>query len=70
MSNKKFIIETLTQELENACAYLAVGDKDLFRYHAGKADGIRDILENCFDWGEYYATEHIKAMWEIVDENW
>lgn len=67
---RNVIYEEMEQHLENMCAYLATGNKDLFRYYAGKADALRDLLENHFGFDERYASEHIKAMWDIMDENW
>ena len=64
------IYNKMEKNLENMCAYLATGNKDLFRYYAGKADGCRDILEEIFGFDERHATEHIKNMWDIMDENW
>lgn len=67
---KNTIIDTMTHDLENTCAYLATGEKDLFRYSAGKADALRELLEEFYNWDERYATEHVKNMWDIIDENW
>ena len=67
---RKHLYTEMEKYLENMCAYHATGNKDLFRYYAGKADACRDILEELFSFDERYASEHIKAMWEIMDENW
>jgi len=56
--------------LETMCAYHATGNRELFRYYAGKADACRDILEEVYRFDERYASEHIRNMWEIMDENW
>lgn len=67
---KNELINTMTSYLENACAYLTTGEKQLFHYNAGKADALRTILEEHYGWDERSATEHIKNMWDIIDENW
>ena len=67
---REVLYEEMTRYLENMCAYLATGEKDLFRYYAGKADACRDLLEEHYNFDERYASEHIKAMWDIMDENW
>lgn len=67
---KQELIRKMVDYLENMCAYLATGNKQLFHYNAGKADAIREILEESYGWDERHATEHIKAMWDIADENW
>lgn len=64
------LYKDMESHLENMCAYLATGEKNLFRYYAGKADACRELLENLFNFDERYASEHIKNMWEIMDENW
>lgn len=64
------LYKELENHLENMCAYLATGNKDLFRYYAGKADGIKEILEEVYNFDESHASEHIKAMWDIMEENW
>ena len=64
------LYENMESHLENMCAYLATGEKNLFRYYAGKADARRELLENLFKFDERYASKHIKNMWEIMDENW
>ena len=66
---KNELIEIMTKYLENMCAYHAIGDMKFFHYYAGKADAIRDILEENYNWDERYADEHIKNMWDIMDEN-
>ena len=68
--NKNTLIEKLTKHLENMCAYHAIGDRKLFIYNAGRADSIRELLEEFYNWDERYADEHIKNMWDIMDENW
>lgn len=67
---KHDLIETMTRYLENMCAYHATGNTQLFHYYAGRADAIREILEDRYYWDERYASEHVKAMWDIMDENW
>lgn len=67
---RKHLYETMEKHLENMCAYHATGNSDLFRYYAGKADACRDLLEEIFNFDERHASEHIKNMWEIMDENW
>lgn len=64
------IVEQMECELANATHYLLTENNDLFRYYAGKAEGMRDVLECLYNWDERYATEHIKNMWDIIDENW
>lgn len=64
------LYEEMEKHLENMCAYLATGNKQLFHYYAGKADALRDILEEVFNFDERYASNHVKAMWDIMDENW
>ena len=64
------MLETMTKYLENMCAYHATGDTKLFYYYAGKADAIRDILEENCNWDARCADEHIKNMWDIMEENW
>lgn len=68
--NKNTIIEKMTKYLENMCAYHATGETQLFHYNAGRADALRDLLEEFYNWDERYADEHIKNMWDIMDENW
>lgn len=68
--NKKDLIERMESYLETMCADHATGNMPMFYYHAGKADSIRCILEECYNWDERYASEHIKNMWDIMDENW
>ena len=68
--NKNELIEKMTNYLENMCAYHASGDTRLVDYYAGRADAIRDILEKHYFWDERYADEHIKNMWDIMDEGW
>lgn len=66
----KYLVSLMEEHLENMCAYLSTNCRPLFYYYAGKADGIRDILENYFYWDPESANDHIKAMWDIMDENW
>lgn len=68
--NKNDLVREMTRHLEDMCAYLATGETQLFHYCAGRADGLRRILEEYFYWDERSATEHIKNMWDIMDENW
>lgn len=67
---RQHLYEEMTKYLETMCAYHATGDMNLFRYYAGKADGCREVLEELFNFDERHADEHVKAMWEIMDENW
>lgn len=67
---RKNLYEEMEKNLENMCAYHATGDKDLFIYYAGKANACRDLLEEHFNFDERHASEHIKNMWDIMDENW
>lgn len=67
---KNYLIKKMETYLENMCGELAIGNKDLFRYYAGKADALRDVLEEQFGLNEHTVNEHIKAMWDIMDENW
>ncbi len=60
----------LTKHLESMCAYLATGEKDLFKYYAGKVDGWKELLEEIFCFDEHHADDHVKAMLVIMDENW
>ena len=64
------LIRMLTNSLENACAYHATGEKDLFHDHAGKAESLRIVLEDYFDYDSSNYSEHIINMWEIIDEEW
>ena len=68
--NKNELIKKMTSHLEKMCAYHAIGDTKLFVYHAGRADAFREILEEYYNWDERYADEHIKTMWDIMDEQW
>lgn len=68
--NKQQLIDTMTSNLENMCAYHATGNTQLFHYYAGRAEAIADILRDCYLWDEDAATEHIRNMFEIMDENW
>ena len=68
--NKVYLIKEMTSCLENMCAYHATGNNSLFRYYAGKADVFRDLLEEFYNWDERNADEHIRNMWDIMDENW
>ena len=67
---RNHIYKKMEDYLENMCAYHATGNKELFRYYAGKADACKDILEEVFSFDEEKASEHIKAMWDIMEENW
>lgn len=67
---RKHLYEEMTKYLETMCAYHATGEKDLFRYYAGQADACKELLEEIYTFDERYADEHVKAMWDIVDENW
>lgn len=67
---RKHLYEEMTKYLETMCAYHATGDKTLFRYYAGKADACKELMEELFCFIEEGADEHVKAMWEIMDENW
>lgn len=64
------LIRMLTQALENACAYHATGEKQLFHYSAGKAESLRIILEDYFDYDSGSYSEHIRNMFDIIDEDW
>lgn len=70
MKKSYTIIDTMKNYLENACAYLATGEKQLFYYSAGKADALREHLEKFYSWDERHASEHVKDMWDIIDKNW
>lgn len=70
MERRNTIIDTMTHYLENACAYLTTGETQLYHYSAGKADALREHLEEFYGWDERHASEHVKAMWDIIDENW
>ena len=67
---KNYLINEMETYLENMCAYLTTNNKELFCYYAGKADAIRIILEEQFNWDVCLANDHIKAMFDIMDENW
>lgn len=67
---RRKIYEEMTKYLESMCAYLATGEKDLFRYYAGKADACRELLEEIYCFDERHADEHVRNMWDIMDENW
>lgn len=64
------LYEEMTKYLETMCAYHATGDMNLFRYYAGKADACKELLEEIYCFQEENADDHVKAMWEIMDENW
>ena len=64
------LFRMLTQALENACAYHATGEKQLFHYSAGKAESLRIILEDYFDFDSSSYSEHIVNMFEIIDSEW
>jgi hypothetical protein len=68
--NKMQLIETMEKYLENMCAYHAIGSDKLFRYYSGCADAIKGLLEREYRWDEDNASEHVKAMLEIMEENW
>lgn len=65
-----YLVEKMTHYLETMCADHATGNTAMFHYSAGRADAIRAVLEDAYGWDERYADEHIKAMWDIMDENW
>lgn len=67
---KDELIKTMTQQLEEMCTHLTSSDTHLFHYCAGRADALRELLEKYYNWDERYADDHIKAMWDIMDENW
>ena len=56
--------------LENMRVCHSIGDTKRFYYYAGKANALRDILEEYYNWDERYADEHTKAMWDIMDAEW
>ena len=62
------LIRMLTQALENACACHALGEKQWFFYNAGKAESLRIILEDHFDYDSSSYSEHIRNMFDIIDE--
>lgn len=66
--NKKYLVDKLTAYLEDMCAYHAIGNVQLSQYSAGRADAIRTVLEDFYDWDERNANEHIKNMIEIMEE--
>ena len=68
--SKAELIKRMTEHLENACACLATGDRKMFYYNAGRAEAIKNILDNLFIWDVEYADEHIQNMLDIIDENW
>ena len=74
MSNREMkidLIRKLNRYLEDACAYKAIGDKPLFDLSSGRADAIRDILEEYFDFSESNYSEHLLNMIDIVEyEGW
>lgn len=65
-----YLIQQMTNYLENMCAYFAVNDRRLARYYAGKADAVRDILVDWYFWDFEEADEHVKNMFDIMDEEW
>lgn len=67
---KTDLIRRMTRYLEDACAYHATGEKELFHYCTGKATAIRDLLEDLFEFDESEYSEHLLNMWEITDEEW
>ena len=68
--SKAELIRRMTEYLENARAYIAIGDRKLFYYNAGKANAIENMLDDMFIWYVEYADEHIQNMLDIIDENW
>lgn len=65
------LIRRLNRYLEDACAYKATRDKAMFDISSGRADAIRDILEEYFDFYESDYNEHLQNMIEIVEyEGW
>ena len=68
--SKAELIKGMTEYLENACACLAIGDRKMFYYNAGRADAIENMLDDLFIWDVEYADEHIQNMLDIIDENW
>ncbi len=64
------LIRRMTRYLEDACAYHATGERELFHYSTGKATAIRDLLEDFCAIYESDFSEHIRNMWEITDEEW
>ena len=68
--SKAELIVRMTEYLESACACLAVGDRKMFYFNAGKAEAIDNMLGDLFLWDVEDAAEHIHNMLDIIDENW
>lgn len=65
------LIRKLNRYLEDACAYKTIGEKVLFDISSGRADAVRDILEEYFDFREPNYSEHTLNMIDIVEyEGW
>ena len=65
------LIRKLNRYLEDACAYKTTREKELFLISSGRADAIRDILEEYFEFYESNYSEHTANMVEIVEyEGW
>ena len=61
------LIRKLNRRLEDACSYKTIGDKALFDISSGRADAIREILEEYFEFYESDYSEHLQNMIEIVE---
>lgn len=68
--SKAELIARMTDYLEDACAYLATGERKMFYYSAGRANAIERMLDDLFIWDDEYMGEHIQNMLDIIDENW
>ena len=67
--SKTELIVRMTDYLEDACACLAIGEREMFYYHAGKAKAIECILDDMFIGDDEYMDEHIQNMLDIIDEH-
>jgi hypothetical protein len=68
MNEKTDLIRRMNRHLEDACAYHTIREKELFCYCVGRAEAIRDLLEDYYGFFENEYSTHTSNMWEIVDE--
>ncbi len=63
------LIKRMTNDLETMCLYSDVSSK-LFCYFAGRADVVREILIEEYNWSVKQASDHVKRMFDVMDELW
>ena len=68
--SKAELIARMTDYLKDACDCVAVGDRKMFYYNAGKAEAIYHMLWDMFRWDIKFCDEHIQNMLDIILENW